>query len=291
MSALDAANSYFDAWNARDANAILASLSTNATYADPITAGPITGEAIARYAQRLWTAFPDLAFEMVSVAETGGGRVAAQWIMRGTNLGSFQDLPPTNRSIETTGADFVTTANGRVISVVGYFDPGSVPRQLGLQVVVMPYEAGPFKFGMSVAAQTGKRDVPGAFSITHLEALDGAAAARISDSSRRIITEMLKAEGFIGVMTATIGQRQVTLSAWSTPEAAAKFTREGTHATMMKPFFAGELAESGFTSVWSPVRMNTYWVRCSSCHKMSDAKALAGTCGCGAALADHPPYW
>ena len=61
MSALDAANKYFDAWNARDANAILASLSADATYADPITAEPISGDAIAHYAKGLWTAFPDLA--------------------------------------------------------------------------------------------------------------------------------------------------------------------------------------------------------------------------------------
>jgi steroid delta-isomerase-like uncharacterized protein len=291
MSALDAANRYFDAWNAHDASAILASMSAGATYADPITGRPISGDAIAQYAQGLWGAFPDLAFEMVSVAETGGGRVAAQWIMRGTNRGAFEGLPPTNKRVETTGADFVTTANGKVTSVVGYFDAGSVPRQLGLQVLVMPHKAGPFTFGTSVAARTGKREVPRAFSVTQLEAIDSAAATRVSDVSRQIVTEMLMAEGFVGVMTATIGLRQVTLSAWSTAEAAAKFTREGSHAAAMKPFFAGEIAQSGFTSVWSPLRMNTYWVRCTSCGKMSDAQALAGKCGCGAALADHPPYW
>jgi steroid delta-isomerase-like uncharacterized protein len=291
MSALDAATRYFNAWNARDASAILATLSADATYDDPITGGPISGDAIARYAKGLWTAFPDLVFDMVSVAETGSGRVAAQWIMRGTNLGSFQGLPPTGKRVETTGADFVTTADGKVTSVTGYFDAGSVPRQLGLQVLVQPHAIGPFTFGTSVAAQTRNREVPGAFSVTQLQALDEAAAMRVSDVSRQIVMGMLTAPGFIGVMTATIGRRQVTLSAWSTPEAAAKFTREGTHATVMKPFFAGEIAESGFTSVWSPVRMNTYWVRCTSCRKMNDSRAAAGSCACGATLSDHPPYW
>lgn len=291
MSALDAANRYFDAWNARNASAILASMSGDATYTDPITAGPISGDAIARYAQGLWTAFPDLTFEMVSVAETGGGRIAAQWIMRGTNLGPFQGLPPTGKRVETGGADFLATANGKVTSVVGYFDAASVPRQLGLQVLVQPHAVGPFTFGRSVAAQTGHREAPGAFSVTHLHALDDAAATRIAEASRQIVTEMLTAPGFIGVMTASIGRRQMTLSAWNTPEAAAKFAREGSHAKVMKPFFAGELAESGFTSVWSPLRMNTYWVRCASCRKMNDSRAAAGRCTCGATLADHPSYW
>jgi steroid delta-isomerase-like uncharacterized protein len=291
MSALDAATRYFNAWNARDAAAILASLSADGTYADPLTAGPISGDAITRYVQGLWTAFPDLNFEIVSAAETGGGRVAAQWIMRGTNLGPFQGLPPTKKSVETPGADFLTTANGQVTSVVGYFDGASVPRQLGLQILVLPRQAGPFKFGMSVAAQTGNRQVPGAFSVTQLEAIDEAAAMRVSEVSRTIVPEMLMSPGFIGVMTATIGRRQVTLSAWSDAEAAAKFTREGTHATVMKDFFGGSLAASGFTSVWSPLRMNPYWVRCPSCFKMSDARTAAGRCGCGTTLPDHPPYW
>jgi predicted ester cyclase len=43
----------------------------------------------------LWAAFPDLSFEVASAGEAGPGLVAAQWIMRGTNLGSMMGLPPT----------------------------------------------------------------------------------------------------------------------------------------------------------------------------------------------------
>ena len=136
MAAIEAAHAYFDAWNARDGAAIVASFSERGSYADPATDGPITGDAIAEYAGALWAAFPDLSFEVTSAAETGGGGVAAQWTMRGTNHGSFRGLPPTGRSIDVTGADFLTTGDGKVTSVVGYFDGGSVPRQLGLQVIV-----------------------------------------------------------------------------------------------------------------------------------------------------------
>ena len=82
--------------------------------------------------------------------------------MRGTNTGPFGALPPTGRVIELAGADFLTTDHGKLRSVAGYFDSGAIPRQLGLQVLVQPDAAGPFRFGSSVQVQTGKVEAPGA---------------------------------------------------------------------------------------------------------------------------------
>ena len=80
---------YFAAWTDRDADAILASLIEGGTYQDPSTAAPISGDAIRDYVDRLWSAFPDLTFQEESIGETGPNRVAAQWLMRGTNTGSI----------------------------------------------------------------------------------------------------------------------------------------------------------------------------------------------------------
>jgi len=291
MSALDTAHRYFDAWNARDADAILGSLSVDATYRDPMTNGPVKGDAIKRYASGLWESFPDLSFDIVSVAETGGGRIAAEWLMRGTNLGPFRGLPPTGKRIETAGADFLTTAGGKVTSVSGYFDAGSVPRQLGLQLIVQPSEIGPFRFGVSTAVQTGNPEAPAAFSITQLQALDDEAALQVRERSRGIMLEMMKTSGFIGAVAVTIGQRQMTVSAWSDAQAPARFAREGSHAAAMQPFFAGSIAEAGYTSVWSPTRINAYWVRCSACRRMTDARTGGQQCSCGTRLSAPPPYW
>lgn len=291
MSAIEAVDAYFNAWNARDAAAILASLGEDGTYQDPTTEGPISGAALKGYIEALWAGFPDLAFEKKSRAETGGGRVAAEWIMRGTNSGSFRGLPPTGKSIECTGADFFETANGKVTSVVGYFDPVAFPRQLGLQVIVQPEQVGPFRFGTSVAVQSGSTQAPGAFSVTQIEALDEDKAVEVREASRQIMVEMLKAPGFIGATVGKIGPRQYTLSAWTDSEAPAEFMRQGGHAEAMKTFFAGTLARSAYTSVWSPERINPYWVRCESCGTMHDADKSGPTCGCGAQVPDHPPYW
>jgi steroid delta-isomerase-like uncharacterized protein len=290
MGVREAAQRYFDAWNARDGGAVLDSLVPGGTYADPTTPGPLSGEALAAHVGGLWQAFPDLAFDLVSVSETGGGRIAAEWLMRGTNTGSFRGLPPTGKTVELPGADFIATDGDRITSVVGYFDAGAVPRQLGLQILVQPHSVGPFAFGNSVQVQSGRSHAPGAMAITTLHAVDAGGAEKVRDYSRQSLVEMLGMEGFVGATTGTIGGRMFTVSAWDTPEQPRQLMRGGTHKTAMQPFFAGEVATSGFTSVWVPARINPFWVRCDSCGRMSEG-AEGKACGCGAALPAHPPYW
>jgi steroid delta-isomerase-like uncharacterized protein len=290
MGALAAARRYFDAWNARDVIAVLDSLAPGGTYADPTTPGPLSGEALAAHVGELWRAFPDLAFEIVSAGETGGGRVAAEWLMRGTNTGSFRGLPSTGKPVELPGADFIATDGDRIVSVVGYFDAGAVPRQLGLQVLVQPHSVGPFTFGNSVQVQSGKSHPPGAMAITTLHAVDDAAVQRVGEHSRQSLVEMLGMAGFIGATTGTIGRRMFTVTAWDTPDQPRQLMRGGTHKAAMQPFFAGEVATGGFTSVWVPARINPFWVRCTSCGRMSEG-AEGRPCACGATLPAHPPYW
>ena len=76
---------YFDAWNAHDAPAIVATFAPGGTYADPTTPGPLSGAAIGENAEQLWRSFPDLAFEIRSHAASGDDFFAAEWVMTGTN--------------------------------------------------------------------------------------------------------------------------------------------------------------------------------------------------------------
>ena len=47
------------------------------------------------------------------------------------------------------------SGTGKIQTVTGYFDKGEVPRQIGLNIIVQPFEIGPFKFGISTMVQTG----------------------------------------------------------------------------------------------------------------------------------------
>ena len=296
MDALECARKYFDAWNRRDADAVLATFGADGTYCDPTSGGRLGGEALKGYMNGLWAAFPDLSFEIASSGFAGPDLVAAQWIMRGTNTGSMMGLPPTGKSVTVSGADFIRVAGGKIQTVDGYFDSRAVPEQLGLQILVQPKEIGPFAFGNATRASvggnvTGTSAKPGAFSVTVLEARSPEEIQAVARQSQGIVLEMLAMNGFLGWVGATVGHRMMTITAWESAEDPRQLLAGGTHAEAMKKFFGTELASGGFTSVWVPDRINARWVRCSSCHRMTDHERSAGTCFCGTKLNDPLPYW
>jgi steroid delta-isomerase-like uncharacterized protein len=288
MNSLDIASEYFDAWNARDADAIVKTFSDDGTYRDPTT-GEISGDAIGANAKRLWDAFPDLSFEIASVAEAGLNRVVAEWIMKGTNAGAFQGLPATGRAISLSGVDVMEIGADGIKAVKGYFDSRVIPEQLGLQVLIQPFKVGPFSFGNSIAVQSGKRTKPGAFGITTIWNTD-AETEEIRALSRATATDMLNMEGFIGVALLRIGGRGVTISAWEKPEHTKQLLRGGAHTDAMRKFWA-ELGKSAYTSVWIPDHINPLWVRCTVCHKMNDYEKSSGVCTCGRPLPEAPSYF
>ena len=290
MSALAAANRYFDAWNGRSADGIVAAIQPAGTYEDPMSGGPLAGAELARYAGTLFEAFPDLSFEIVSAAETGADSVAAQWVMRGTNTGSMRGAPPTGKSIELAGADFIWTNGNLVTSVKGYFDSAAVPRQLGMQVIVQSDAVGPVQFGTSAYLSLGKRTQPGAFSITSLRVRSEAEVEKIRAYGERILRELPGMKGFISAVTGRAGSHMFTVTAWETPD-DLKRIHTGAHREALKSFFGPDLTSGGVTSVWTPHRMNTIWVRCTECGAMSATRGDGSMCRAGHLLPAPPPQW
>jgi steroid delta-isomerase-like uncharacterized protein len=287
MSDLDLVQRYLDAWNDRDARAIASTFAPGGTYNDP-TVDSIPGDAVGEYAARLWSAFPDLTFDIVSIAAAGEGRVVAEWNMRGTNTGAFMGLPPTGRAIAVAGVDVIDVAADGIRAVKGYFDTRAIPVQLGLQVLVQPDTLGPFGFGNAVAVQSGSKAKPGAFGITTIWN-ESAQTEEVRAMTRETAKDMLKMEGFIGVGFFRIGDRGVTISAWEKPE-QVKQLRAGAHSEAMRRFWA-EVGYSAFTSVWVPDHINPMWVRCTACGKMNGYELQAGVCKCGQPLAEPPAYF
>ena len=288
---LEIAQRYFDAWNRRDAAGVMATFAEGGTYADPATPGPLSGPAIGAYVEGLVAAFPDLSFDIVSVAEHGSGLVAAEWLMKGTNAGSFMGLPPTGASVALPGADFIRVEAGKIRSVQGYFDGGAVPRALGLDVIVQPKAIGPFGFGISTRVSSSSKATPGAFSITCLEIRTAEEQQQVREASRKIATEMLSMPGFISWLGATVGDRMMTITAWETPDAMAPLMKTGEHRSVVGRFFGPEVARGGATGVWIPSRLNPRWIRCEACSKMADQDKAQGKCACGAALPAPLAYW
>jgi steroid delta-isomerase-like uncharacterized protein len=282
MDRLAHAQRYFDGWNAHDAAAIAATFAPGGTYTDPLVQGLDPG-ATGAYAVGLAAAFPDLRFELVTSTLTDDGTVAAQWIMRGTNGGPFNGLPPTGREIALPGADFITFADdgSGIASVTGYFDSAGVPRDLGLNVTVQPRMIGPWTFGIASRASTGRDAPPGAISLTFLEARSDEEVEEVRTRTREIVHDLLGAPGFLSFVGVTVGRRMYTISAWETPEAARGIRGNSGHREAVARMFGPQIASAGQTGIWAPWRLNEPIVRCTQCDTMVRA---ASVCTCGAEL-------
>src|SRR5436305_8635363 len=117
----EAAHAYLAAWNAHD-GARVAELVTG-TYIDPTLPAAIRGDDLAANVDGLCAAFPDLRFVEESVL-VDGDTVVGRWRMQGTNDGvPLPGAPaPTNGTVDLPGVDIITTRDGAIVDVVGYFD-------------------------------------------------------------------------------------------------------------------------------------------------------------------------
>lgn len=288
---LEVFRGYADAWNRRDADAIVATFADGGTYCDPTTPGPLTGAAIGEYARGLWSAFPDLSFELTRAIDGEGGAISVEWVMRGVNTGSMTGLPPTGRPVEVRGIDVAVIADGKLQSVQGYFDSAAVPRALGLDVIVQPHAIGPFAFGTGLRVSNGSKAVPGAFGITFISARDKEDELHIRESSRKILQELLAIPGFISAVTTTVEDRMMTITAWETPESMKPLMRMGEHREAVGRYWASEYGQGGMTGVWTPHHLNARRVRCPECDKMASVEVADGKCTCGTVLPEPLAYW
>ena len=260
MSLADALDRYFAAWNDHDPDAVVQSLADGGSYQDPTTDGPLTGDALAANVATLLTGFPDLQFDLVSVASTGDAAAAAQWLMRGTNTGPMPAGPATGQTVELPGADFIDYDPGadRIARVVGYFDTATLLTQLGLQAHITPADMEPVtKFGIGVRVDTQRHTVPGAFTVTYID-IDPEHQVTLSEATTSVVTEQLGNDSYLGSCFASIGRRNYTFTAWESVEAAKAALRGGAHREAMRLARTGGLGANatGTTSIWRPEVIN-----------------------------------
>lgn len=123
MSLMDALARYFAGWNHHDPAAVVGALVEGGTFEDPTTQGPRSGNSLGEYVAELVVGFPDVHFDVTSVAATGETTAAVQWVMHGTNTGPGPAGPATGRSIAIPGADFMAR-RGRGTRHANHRSPG-----------------------------------------------------------------------------------------------------------------------------------------------------------------------
>lgn len=285
-----AVGEYFRAWNAHDTEAVLAALEPDGSYEDPATGGPLRGDALRRYLDGLFAAFPDLSFE-AREAHGNGRRWTVEWLMRGTNAAPLQPgLPATGATVVLPGVDVVSLDGDAITSVRGFFDRKAFLEQTGLQVVVQPRAAGPLRFGRGVWLSTGNSAKPAAFSTTWIDVTNEADRQEVIARTHRVIAEMAEMPGFIGATFTDVANRLTTQTAWASVEAAHAVMKLGTHKEALGRFLAGELGVAVHTAVWAPERQNALWVRCAACGKVERYEP-DGRSACGEPFPQQPVYW
>ena len=99
MDPVQIARAYFDAWNRRDAAAVLATFTSDGTYSDPSGGRGLRGDALVGYMNGLWAAFPDLSFEIASAGATGS-RLCGRRMGHARHEPWLDDGSSTNRQID-----------------------------------------------------------------------------------------------------------------------------------------------------------------------------------------------
>ena len=131
MKAIEVVKRYADAWNGRDADALVGCLTKDGTFCNPDTYPGIGGEALANYVKGVWAAFPDFSIELLNVGEIEPGLVADHWQLRATDVGPRADgSKGTGRTFTIKGASIVQVQGDKVRSDESYFDGRALDKQL-----------------------------------------------------------------------------------------------------------------------------------------------------------------
>jgi len=152
----------------------------------------------------------------------------------------------------------------RIRSVQSYFDPGAVPRQLGLQMVVQPHAAGPFTFGTSARVGGRASGAPGAFSLTSVYTRSEADVKRVQTYSREIAAPLPHLKGFMGWARCHRRRSHDDDHRLGDTDDPRQLITERRHAETMRAFFGSDLTAGGWTSVWVPQRLHARWRRVPS---------------------------
>lgn len=125
------------AWNSRTPAGVLALCAPAVEWNDPLTDGVERGaDAVRRYLESLWGAFPDMELEWVEapLCSLEAESVACRWRMTGTMLGPLepQGFAPTGRRLDAQGVDVFALGDGVVQRYDGFFDARAMAQQIGL---------------------------------------------------------------------------------------------------------------------------------------------------------------
>jgi heme-degrading monooxygenase HmoA len=163
--------------------------------------------------------------------------------------------------------------------------------QLGFQVRLLPPPADPFQFGYAARVSAGSSKIPGAVSLTWLDARSEEEAEEVKLTAAAVAAELAQQPGFLSWMGLEIGSRLYTITTWESQDAVGQVMRNGVHLAAVKRYLTEDFCAAAATGVWSAHHLNPVRTRCPSCARLTDRTQVSGSCACGQPLPELPAYW
>jgi steroid delta-isomerase-like uncharacterized protein len=134
MTAKDVMLAWVDAFNRRDAGALIPLYHPEATNHQVAAGEPVVGrDAIIRDSRGFFAAFPD-SYTHVEAMHQDGEWVMLEWSGGATWLGEFAGRPPNGKTFKLRGCGFFHVVGGRIRFQRGYWDRAGWFLQLGIPV-------------------------------------------------------------------------------------------------------------------------------------------------------------
>lgn len=124
------ATRFYDAFNARDWDAMLAELTPGFIDRRPQPGQGAGPRGLVAMFQGFCAAFPDAEFAVVEMAGEDE-RLAVRFVCRATHQGRFGSVPPSGRAVEVQMVDVLEFAGGKIAAGDHYHDTVSFLVQIG----------------------------------------------------------------------------------------------------------------------------------------------------------------
>jgi steroid delta-isomerase-like uncharacterized protein len=125
-------NTYWNAWNNRDVDAIARCATEDFTAEGDVLPSPVIGrDGLREFARAYITAFPDIHFD-ITHQFAAGDNVITCWTATGTHKGQLMGIPPTGRWAEVHGCNVSRYHKGKLTHSLVYWDSATLLRQLGI---------------------------------------------------------------------------------------------------------------------------------------------------------------
>lgn len=126
----EVALAYLKTWDTTDAAGMPQHFAEGGTYT-PSGEGPLSGQAIADYAEAVFKSMPDSRMP-VDYIFADGDNVCAVWTYSATMTGDYGPFPATNKSFSLQGCHVIKVEGDKIRSVISRWDRLDMMMQLGL---------------------------------------------------------------------------------------------------------------------------------------------------------------